>query len=39
MEIEEHILLRTTYPYFIGTLKAAAASHFILSVENESSGH
>ena len=38
MEIEEHVLLRTAHPYFIGTLKAAAASRFILSVENENGG-
>lgn len=37
-EIEEHVLLRTTYPYFTGTLKAAAASRFILSAENENGG-
>jgi hypothetical protein len=37
-EIEEHVLLRTAYPYFIGTLKAAAASRFILSAENENGG-
>jgi three-Cys-motif partner protein len=38
MEIEEHVLLRTAYPYFIGTLKAAAASRFILSAESQNGG-
>ena len=38
MEIEEHVLLRTAYPYFIGTLKAAAASRFILSAKNGNGG-
>jgi len=38
MEIEEYVLLRTAYPYFIGTLKAAAASRFILSAEDANGG-
>jgi three-Cys-motif partner protein len=37
-EIETFILLETAYPFFIGTLKAAAASRLILSVNKVGGG-